>query len=116
MEYLNYNVGDEIWYFSILSDDYYGRLTSGISELKHAIINKTYDNLSYHDLCIRHYILNNGEEITELGSNIYNNEDIAIKNYNNEVNKQISQYNEHIDNLIGLRKDLEKQLINEKAL
>ena len=108
--------GDEIWYYKILNDDYYGRPVSGISELQHSIVTNITQEIAYHDLELIHYQLYNGENVTNIGCNIYTNEHDAIINYNNSIKLQCRICDEHINKIIELKQELESKLIKEKAL
>ena len=113
---INANIGDEIWYFKLLNDDYYGRPINGVSNLKHAKIIKTYEESTYHNLILSHYELDNGEKITDIGDQIYLSENEAIIHYNDCVNHQIKICDENINKLNEYRKELENKLISERAL
>ena len=113
---INVNVGDEIWYFRLLNDDYYGRPVSGISELNHSKIIRCYEESTYHNLILIHYKLDNGENITDIGNQIFVSEREAIQHYNNAIKQQLKVFDEHINKMCEYRKELENKIINERAL
>ena len=113
---INANIGDEIWYFKFLNDDYYGQPINGVSDLKHAKINNFYEESTYHNLILVHYKLDNGEKITDIGYQIYLSENEAIQQYNNAIKQQLNVFDEHINKLNKYRKELENKLISERAL
>ena len=113
---INANIGDEVWYFKFLNDDYYGRPINGVSDLRYAKIIKIYEESTYHNLILSHYELDNGEKITDIGDQIYLSENEAIQHYNNAIKQQLKIFDEHINKLNEYRKELENKLISERAL
>ena len=113
---INANIGDEIWYFKFLNDDYYGQPINGVSDLKHEKNNNFYEESTYHNLILVHYKLDNGEKITDIGYQIYLSENEAIQQYNNAIKQQLNVFDEDINKLNEYRKELENKLISERAL
>lgn len=113
---INININDEIWYYKLLDNNYYGRSISDISELKHGIIKNIYEESTYHNLDLMHYEINNGDKITDLSWYIYTNENVAIQNYNESIYHQISLCDSEIKKLNDIHLELEHKIIKIKAL
>ena len=112
---INAKEGDEIWYYK-----WYDKIsTYNLADhlkLKHSKI-KSYDVQSmYHNSYETFYTLENGDIVSDIMFQLYENEDEAIEGFNSYIRHEIQICDSKIKEQQLRKQDFEKQLIKTKAL
>lgn len=110
---LQANKGDEIWYYESITsvNDYNFK----IPKLLYGKIKNITSEDVYHNSIEYTYYLENGIILNNF-TNIYTNELEAIKHYNISIQNRIDFYNQEIKSLTNKIKELQNNLISERAL
>lgn len=111
----NIKVNDMIWYFKSWGVTDYVNTIKNININRSKVLNIKMEP-QYHNLTEYIYTLENGETISSIFYNIYNNEDKAIEEYNSKINKTINNLQCSVSELNRDIKDLSEKIIKTKLL
>ncbi len=111
----NIKINDIIWYFKSWGPIDYVDTIKNININRSKVLNVKMEP-QYHNFIEYIYTLENGETISSIIYNIYNDEDKAIEEYNSKINKTINKLQCSVSELNRDIKDLSEKIIKIKLL